>query len=179
MQKHQIAATLSGLVFLVAASTSRAEAPPGGFEEEAELRSAGGAAGFAKFSMGPEGDWEFSGSVSTGRSEDIDYYVTCAVRSSAGELFQMSVQGTIDDDSEQSGSVRYEDFPKPGRPLIAGRNPELAAHWSEVFIDASWKCSLGSNEHGEGTSISEVVDDISKGLGAAKTVVDLVNKLNN
>jgi hypothetical protein len=164
-----MAAMLAGTGILPGAglgAIARAEAPPGGFEETKELRTPEGPSGFLTFSMGPEGDWEFSGDVYNAQDEDFDYYATCYVRSSVGEIFQMSVAGTLE------GYGSDSTWPQPGKPAVAGRNPEIAAHWSEVNIDASWDCTLGAEKHKDGgPDLSKVIDVGGRVVGAVSSII--------
>lgn len=156
---------LAGLFCLMLSDTGRAAAPEGGFEKHVEMRT-NELNGTAFFSMGPHGDWEFSGVVQNKMDYDVDYFVTCWAESSEGELFQASVAGVI-------GDQGYVEWPGDGRPRIAGRNPEIAAHWWEVGLGESW-CEMGSNKHhGSGPSVDDLLGSASKAIGLVSTVVTL------
>ncbi|HKU41570.1 MAG TPA: hypothetical protein VJR89_25610 [Polyangiales bacterium] len=149
--------------------------PPGGFGHSKVVNN-GEMNGLLWYTMGPHGDWEFGGNVHNFYDYDVDWFGTCMVRSYVGQVFQFSVQGML-----QAG--QGVPLNPAGRPKLAGRNPEIAAHWEEIAgVDlttgahGTWECSIGSSPHEAGGPgpARQTLDDVGKVLGIVNTVISVV-----
>lgn len=146
--------------------------PPEGGWVKTKIVDGNGVTGTLTFSVGPQGDWTWSGTVQ-GKSQryDIDWFATCSIRSEVGQYFQFTSAGTLT--TGENDVVLGVGWPSAGRARLAGRNEEIAAHWAEIQL-GTWDCSVGSNPHDDGGAASDVIDGITKGIGIGNGIITIV-----